>query len=81
MWPVARRTHVEGTAKARRQYVERAFAVGFSAGDSVRRRHGGPQETCVAGTVAAESLLDPNQPQETQNLRRNSTAAPGTQEP
>ena len=40
-WPVARRTHVEGTAKARRQYVERAFAVGFSACDSVRRRPGG----------------------------------------
>ena len=40
-WPVARGTHVEGTAKARRQYVERAFAVGFSACDSVRRRHGG----------------------------------------
>ena len=39
--PVARRTHVEGTAKARRQYVERALAVGFSACDSVRRRHGG----------------------------------------
>ena len=40
-WPVARQTHVEGTAKARRQYVERAFAVRFSACDSVRRRHGG----------------------------------------
>ena len=39
-WTVARRTHVEGTAKARRQYIERAFAVGFSACDSVRRRHG-----------------------------------------
>ena len=35
------RTLIEGTAKARRQYVERAFAVGFSACDSVRRRHGG----------------------------------------
>ena len=31
-------TDIEGTAKARRQYVERAFAVGFSACDSVRRR-------------------------------------------
>ena len=40
-WPVARRTHVQGTAKARRQYVERAFAVGFSTCDSVRWRHGG----------------------------------------
>ena len=40
-WPVARRTNVEGAAKARRQYVERAFTVGFSACDSVRRRHGG----------------------------------------
>ena len=40
-----------------------------------------PQETYVAGTVAAESLSDPNQPQETQNLRRNSAAAPDTQEP
>ena len=50
-WPVARRTHIEGTAEARRQYVERAFAVGFSACGSlrrgtaaardVRRRHGG----------------------------------------
>ena len=40
-WLVAGRMHVEGTAKAWRQYVECAFAVGFSACDSVRRRHGG----------------------------------------
>ena len=81
MWLVARRTHVEGTTKAWRQYVERAFAVGFFCvrfGALEARR---PQEMCVAGTVAAESLSHPNQPQETQNLRRNSVAAPDTQEP
>ena len=40
-WPVARRMHVCGTAKARQKYVERAFAVEFSACDSMRRRQGG----------------------------------------
>ena len=52
------------------------FCVRFGASEARR-----PQETCVASTVAAESLSDPNQPQETQNLRRNSAAAPDTQEP
>ena len=77
-----------GTANTRRQYREGTapirwtclrcgiFCVRFGASEARR-----PQETCVAGTVAAESLSDLNQPQETQNLRHNSAAAPDTQEP
>ena len=77
-----------GTANARWRYREGTvpvrwtclrcgiFCVRFGASEARR-----PQETCVAGTVAAESLSDPDQPQETQNLRRTPAAAPDTQEP
>ena len=74
-----------GTANARWRYREGTepvrwtclrcgiFCMRFRASEARR-----PQETCVAGTVAAESPSDPNQPQETQHLRRNSAAAPDT---
>ena len=77
-----------GTANARWRYHEDMapvrltclrcgiFCVRFGASEAPR-----PQKTYVAGTVAAESLSDLNQLQETQNLRRNSATAPGTQEP
>ena len=73
----ARWRYREGTAPVRRTCLRCGiFCVWFGASEARR-----PQETCVAGTVAAESLSDPNQPQETQNLKRNSAAAPDTQEP
>ena len=73
----ARWRYREGTAPVRLTRLScRIFCVRFGASEARR-----PQETCVAGTVVAESLSTPNQPQETQNLRRNSAAAPDTQEP
>ena len=73
----ARWSYREGTAPVRWKCLRLGiFCVRFGASEARRS-----QGTCVAGTVTAESLSDPNQPQETQNLRRNSAAAPDTQEP
>ena len=54
----------------------RQVVVRFGASEARRR-----QDTCAAGTVAAELFSDPNQPQEMQNLKFNSATAPDTQEP
>ena len=73
----ARWRYREGTAPVRWTCLRCGiFCVRFGASEARW-----PQETGVAGTVAAESLSDPNQPQETQNLRRNAAAAPNTQKP
>ena len=50
---------LEGTANARRQYVERAFAVGFSACDSVRRRHGGSKRRALPVQWLQNHFLTP----------------------